>query len=130
MLKPLNISRLSAVKTHKMVVSVKERELAAREADLEAEQWRLDEVQKDLEVQLASLSSQEGKGRKEKTPLEEVKNLLAPLVQMTEEHGHIREKRITSNCSNIATPVNRNAGRPAQDYIPSAMKGVIPFLRT
>lgn len=37
--------------------------VAAREADLEAEQMRLDEVQKDLEVKLAALSDQEVKGR-------------------------------------------------------------------
>ncbi|KAF8547288.1 kinase-like protein [Imleria badia] len=99
--------------------------IAAREADLEAEQNRLDEVQKDLEARLAALASQEVKGRKDKTPLEEVKNLLAPLVQMTEERGHIRDKRIASASSNIATPVNRNVARPVQDYMPSAMKGVV-----
>ena len=98
--------------------------IAAKEADLEAEQSRLDEVQKDLEAKLATLSSQEVKGRKDKTPLEEVKNLLAPLVQMT-EHGHTREKRVINNYSNLATPVSRNVARPTQDYIPSAMKGVI-----
>lgn len=99
--------------------------IAAKEADLEAEQCRLDEVQKDLEAKLATLSSQEVKGRKEKTPLEEVKNLLAPLVQMTEERGQIREKRTASTYSNMATPVNRNVAKPMQDYMPSAMKGVI-----
>lgn len=99
--------------------------IVAKEADLEVEQNRLDEVQKDLEAKLATLSSQEVKGRKEKTPLEEVKNLLAPLVQMTEERGQIREKRVTSTYSNMATPVNRNVVRPTQDNMPSAMKGVI-----
>ncbi|KAH0826861.1 kinase-like domain-containing protein [Lanmaoa asiatica] len=98
--------------------------IAAKEADLEVEQSRLDEVQKDLEAKLAMLASQEGKGRKDKTPLEEVKNLLAPLVQMT-ENGHTREKCVHSNYSNMATPVNRNVARPTRDYIPSAMKGVI-----
>lgn len=98
--------------------------IAGKEADLEAEQSRLGEVQKDLEAKLATLSSQEGKGRKEKTPLEEVKNLLAPLVQMT-EHGPTREKRITNNYSNMATPVSRNVARHTQDIMPSAMKGVV-----
>ncbi|KAG8218041.1 kinase-like domain-containing protein [Butyriboletus roseoflavus] len=106
------------------MVTEKMQWMAVKEADLEAEQSRLDEVQKDLEAKLATLSAQEGKGRKEKTPLEEVKNLLAPLVQMT-EHSHTREKRVTNNHSNMATPVNRNVARPTQDYIPSAMKGVI-----
>ena len=99
--------------------------IAAKEADLEVEQSRLEEVQKDLEAKLAALSCQGVKGRREKTPLDEVKNLLKPLVQMTEERGHVREKRITSTYSNIATPVNRNAARPVQDYMPSAMKGVV-----
>jgi hypothetical protein len=99
--------------------------IAAKEADLEVGQIRLDELQKDLEAKLAALSSQEVKGRKEKTPLEEVKNLLAPLVQMTEERGRIRDKRITSTHSNMATPTNRTVARPMQDYMPSAMKGVI-----
>ena len=99
--------------------------VAAKEADLEAGQIRLDELQKDLKAKLAALSSQEVKGRKEKTPLEEVKNLLAPLVQMTEERGCIREKRITTSYSNMATPTNRNVAKPMEDYMPSAMKGVI-----
>ena len=41
---------------------------------------------------MAGLSSQEDKLRKEKTPLEEVKSVLAPLVQMTEERGHITSR--------------------------------------
>lgn len=98
--------------------------IAAKEADLEVEQSRLSDVQKDLEAKLAMLSSQEGKGRKEKTPLEEVKNLLAPLVQLT-GHGHTHEKRIANDYSNMATPVNRNVAWPAQDCMPSAMKGVV-----
>ncbi|KAF9220114.1 kinase-like protein [Gyrodon lividus] len=99
--------------------------IAAKEADLEAEQTRLDEVQKDLEVKLAALSSQETKGRREKTPLEEVKNLLAPLVQMTEEHSRIREKRLSADYSNMETPISRNIARPVQNPMPSAMKGVV-----
>ena len=99
--------------------------IAAREADLEAEQSRLDEVQKDLAAKLAALAPQDVKGRKDKTPLEEVKNLLAPLVQMTEERGHVRDKRIAKAYSSIATPVSRNVSRPVQDSMPSAMKGVV-----
>ncbi|KIM65896.1 hypothetical protein SCLCIDRAFT_111837 [Scleroderma citrinum Foug A] len=94
--------------------------VAAREADLEAEQMRLDEVQKDLEVKLAALSDQEVKGRKEKTPLEEVKNLLVPLA---EEHCRIREKR-SRGSAGVETPINRYCARPPE-CAPSAMKGVI-----
>ncbi|KAF9242044.1 kinase-like domain-containing protein [Melanogaster broomeanus] len=99
--------------------------IAAKEADLEAEQNRLDEVQRDLEGKLAALSSQQVKGQRQKTPLEEVKNLLAPLVQMTEAHSRNREKRLSVDYSNLETPISRNVSRPVQDLIPSAMKGVV-----
>lgn len=119
-------TREEQIKTEaEKMVAEKMQWIAAKEADLETEQSRLEEVQKDLEAKLASLSSQEVKGRKEKTPLEEVKNLLAPLVQMTEERGQTREKRTASTYSNMATPVSRNVSRPPQDCMPSAMKGVI-----
>ncbi|KAL4064194.1 kinase-like domain-containing protein [Scleroderma yunnanense] len=95
--------------------------ITAREADLEAEQMRLDDVQKDLEAKLATLSDQEAKGRKDKTPLEEMKNLLAPL---TEEHCRIREKRQSRGWTGVATPVGRNSTR-SLECAPSAMKGVV-----
>ena len=56
----------------------------------ERKQWIVAK-EADLEAKLVGLSSQEVRGRKEKTPLEEVKNILAPLVQMTEE-CHISTK--------------------------------------
>ncbi|KIJ59716.1 hypothetical protein HYDPIDRAFT_162091 [Hydnomerulius pinastri MD-312] len=119
-------AREEQIKTEaEAAVEEKMRWIAAKEADLETEQTRLDEVQKDLEVKLAALSNQEVKGRKEKSPLEEVKNLLAPLVQMTEEHSRIREKRLSADFSNMETPMNRNIARPGQDFMPSAMKGVV-----
>ncbi|KAI5997374.1 kinase-like domain-containing protein [Pisolithus albus] len=97
--------------------------IAAREAELEAEQMRLDAVQKDLEVKLTALSNQEGKGRKERTPIDEVKHLLAPLVQITEEHNRTREKRQSQDWTNVETPISRNSARPSE-CMPSAMKGV------
>ncbi|KAI6043381.1 kinase-like domain-containing protein [Pisolithus marmoratus] len=105
-------------------VEEKMKQIAAREADLEAEQTRLDAVQKELEVKLAVLSNQEAKGRKENTPLDEVKHLLAPLVQITEEHSRIREKRQSRDWKSVETPINRNSGR-VSECMPSAMKGVI-----
>ncbi|KAF8547909.1 hypothetical protein OG21DRAFT_1501321 [Imleria badia] len=71
------------------------RRMARAEANLEAEQSRLDE---------------------------EVKNLV-PRIQMTGERGHGRDKRIASTDSNIAMPVNRDILQPVQDFMPSAMKG-------
>ena len=47
-----------------------------------------------------------------------------PRVQMTEEPGHGRDKRIASTYSNITTLVNRNTFRPVQDIMPFAMKGL------
>ena len=55
----------------------------------------------------------------------EAKQKVDPLVQTTEERGHVREKRVTNASSNMATPVNRNVARPLQDYMLSAMKGVV-----
>ncbi|KIK19600.1 hypothetical protein PISMIDRAFT_107269 [Pisolithus microcarpus 441] len=98
--------------------------IAAREADLEAEQMRLDAVQKDLEVKLTALSNQEAKGRKERTPIDEVKHILAPLVQITEEHNRTREKRKSQDWPNVETPISRNSARPSE-CMPSAMKGVV-----
>lgn len=114
--------------------------ISAREADLEAEQARLDCVQKDLEAKLAVFSNQYtkgsfcprlyervtylGLGRGSKGPLEDVKNLILPLVQITEEHSRIREKRQSQDWSSLETPVSRSTGRPS-DCFPSAMKGVI-----
>ncbi|KAI5988000.1 kinase-like domain-containing protein [Pisolithus marmoratus] len=96
-------------------VEEKMKQIAAREADLEAEQTRLDAVQKDLEVKLAVLSTRKLKpGRKENTPLDEVKHLLAPLVQITEEHSRIREKRRSRDWKSVETPINRNSGRVSE----------------
>ncbi|KAI6144136.1 kinase-like domain-containing protein [Pisolithus tinctorius] len=100
------------------------KQITAREAELEAEQTRLDAVQKDLEVKLSALSNQEAQGRKEKTPLDEMKHLLAPLVQITEEHSKIREKRQSRDWTSVETPISRNSARPSE-CMPSAMKGVI-----
>ena len=52
--------------------------------------------------------------------------VLVPCVQMTEEPGHGRDKRIAGTYSNIATLVNRNILRPVQDSTPFAMKRLPP----
>jgi NIMA (never in mitosis gene a)-related kinase len=65
-------------------------------------------------------------GRKDKTPLEEVKNLLAPLVRMTETHHRTRsvpDAKQKPVVMGLETP--RNVAKPPCDYEASAMKGVI-----
>ncbi|KAH7909222.1 kinase-like domain-containing protein [Hygrophoropsis aurantiaca] len=100
-----------------------------REQELDAERIRLDTLREDLEAKVQALSAQtnaDGKGRGDKTPLEEVKNLLAPLVQMTEERSRVKsEKSHPRDGSDIATPMNRNIARFPADYQLSAMKGVV-----
>jgi len=68
--------------------SRKEQIKEAEEMIAERRQW-IAAKETDLEAKLLGLFSQEFKGRKEKTPLEVLKNVLAPLVKMTEERGHI-----------------------------------------
>lgn len=45
-----------------------------------------------MEAKLAGLSSREVKRRTGKIPLEEVKNVLTPIVQMTAERGHVTSR--------------------------------------
>lgn len=53
-----------------------------------------------------------------------MKHLLAPLVQITEEHNRTREKRKSQDWPNVETPISRNSARPSE-CMPSAMKGVV-----
>lgn len=102
-----------------------------REEELEAEQGKLDEARQDLEVRLKAAeekAANEAKGPKDKTPLEEVKNLLAPLTQMTQDCRLRSAQRRSQDVSfmnttmTLETPINR----PVKPVVPfSAMKGVI-----
>ncbi|KAG6331959.1 hypothetical protein ID866_7130 [Astraeus odoratus] len=98
--------------------------IAGREADLRAEQTRLNEVQQALEANLGAISNHEARGRKEKTPLEEMKNLLAPLRQTAEGNTGTRETCQSRDWTHVETPASRTATRPSE-CMPSAMKGVI-----
>ncbi|KAG2157024.1 kinase-like domain-containing protein [Suillus clintonianus] len=102
-----------------------------REEELKAEQGKLDEARKDLEVKLKAVeekAASEAKGRKDKTPLEEVKNLLAPLAQMAQDSRLRSAQRRSQDYSfmnttdTLETPVSR-AVKPVVPF--SAMKGVI-----
>jgi hypothetical protein len=119
-----------------------------REKELEAEQEKLDEARKDVEMRLKAVeekAASEAQGsnyvlqtvrllialtieRKDKTPLEEVKNLLAPLAQMTEDSRLRSAQRRSQDLSfmnttiTLETPVSRSV---KLDIPFSAMKGVI-----
>ncbi|KAG2349955.1 kinase-like protein [Suillus weaverae] len=102
-----------------------------REEELEAEQGKLDEARQDLEVRMKAVeekAANEAKGRKDKTPLEEVKNLLAPLAQMTQDSRLRSAQRRSQDVSfmnttmTLETPINRTV-KPVVPF--SAMKGVI-----
>jgi hypothetical protein len=123
--------------------------IQAREEELRAEDSRLEAVRIELEEKVAKwedsvakgLSSYAsllditthtfGAGRKEKTPLEEVKNLLAPLARIADEPSR-RQKleplptpRPASKphaFPSLATPITRPS---TNDFMPSAMKGVV-----
>ncbi|KAG2145022.1 kinase-like domain-containing protein [Suillus cothurnatus] len=102
-----------------------------REEELEAEQGKLDEARQDLEVRMKAVeekAANEIKEHKDKTPLEEVKNLLAPLAQMTQDCRLRSAQRRSQDVSfmnmtmTLETPINR----PIKPVVPfSAMKGVI-----
>ncbi|KAG2368496.1 kinase-like domain-containing protein [Suillus spraguei] len=101
-----------------------------REEELEAEQGKLDEARQDLEMRLKTAEETAAKKAKgqDKTPLEEVKNLLAPLAQMTQDSRLRSAQRRSHDVSfmntttTLETPINR-AVKPAVPF--SAMKGII-----
>lgn len=63
-------------------------------------------------------------GTKGKTPLDEVKNVLAPLKERT--GAHLRaDSKVENPFPPLQTPINRNISKLPKDYQPSAMKGVV-----
>ncbi|KAG0707824.1 kinase-like domain-containing protein [Suillus ampliporus] len=100
-----------------------------REAELEAEQGKLDEARKDLEVRLKAVEEKAAREAKEdKTPLEEVKNLLAPLARMAEDSRLRSAQRRSQDLSFMNTTITLETpvSRPVKPIVPfSAMKGVV-----
>ncbi|OJA13594.1 hypothetical protein AZE42_02723 [Rhizopogon vesiculosus] len=119
-----------------------------REEELQAEQGKLDKARKDLEMRLKAVedrAASEDKGsdyvlqtvqlltaltteRKDKTSLEEVQSLLAPLAQMAEDSRLRSAQRRSQDLSfmnttiTLETPISRTV---KLDVPFSAMKGVI-----
>ncbi|KAF9467165.1 kinase-like domain-containing protein [Collybia nuda] len=103
----------------------------AREEELKAEDSRLETVRIELEEKVAKWEDSVAKGRKEKSPLEEVKNLLAPLARIADEPSYRRRAEPLPTPKpvpklqafpSLATPITRPT---TNEYIPSAMKGVV-----
>ncbi|KIK70729.1 hypothetical protein GYMLUDRAFT_32770 [Collybiopsis luxurians FD-317 M1] len=107
-----------------------------REVDLATEEKRLEEIQLDLEEKAKRWEAKSVRGRKEKTPLEEVKNLLEPLTRTSPPHHDNRmptaadptphtRVRSPSPFPGMATPVTRPMGKIINMTPASAMKGVV-----
>ncbi|KAH8077500.1 kinase-like domain-containing protein [Cristinia sonorae] len=119
-----------------------------RAEELEREKERLEGVKGEVEAKIDQLEKMElmesgrkvsqsqvpagDKRVKAKTPLEEVKNILAPLARLAEPTDHqqtpIRQSKSSSSIPPIfETPMTRaaHARFPSLDPPPSAMKGVI-----
>lgn len=102
--------------------------IAKREDELKIEEARLDGIREDVEDKVRKLEERIAKGKKEKTPLEEVKNLLVPLGRIAHETPSQQSKfdnQPTPKPSGIR-PLETPITRPAYtNFIPSAMKGVV-----
>ncbi|TRM60001.1 kinase-like domain-containing protein [Schizophyllum amplum] len=111
----------------------------ARQEELQEEEQRIESTRTELERKMKEWedASKTAKGRKEKTPLEEVKNLLEPLARMTTHDTDSTKKSQRS----AAAPTPRPRPPPASPFpaistpiarvtmpkvnMPSAMKGVV-----
>ncbi|KAI0949008.1 hypothetical protein AcW1_008727 [Taiwanofungus camphoratus] len=98
--------------------------------EIEREREKLGQVRVELERKMATLqgAEKEKKGPKAKTPLEEVKNILAPLARLADSPANtpIRAPQVTKPPL-FETPraATREAPFAADLVPPSAMKGVI-----
>ncbi|PSS35570.1 hypothetical protein PHLCEN_2v1481 [Hermanssonia centrifuga] len=112
-----------------------------RTAELEREQTRLESTRSELERRMEQMEaaaastaadrrvsvSVGNSGHRMKTPLEEVKNILAPLTRLTDpidpQQTPVRPAK-SRMMPEFQTPMNR-AAAPLDYAMPSAMKGVI-----
>ncbi|KAF8953847.1 kinase-like domain-containing protein [Flammula alnicola] len=101
------------------------------EHDLRMEEARLQEVKEELEKNMKKMEQNMTKGRKEKNPVEEVKNLFEPLARMTQAtpaQQRLRrpDAKLTPEPNQpfpcLQTPTSRAT---QSDFMPSAMKGDI-----
>ncbi|TDL26114.1 kinase-like protein [Rickenella mellea] len=101
----------------------------SREQQLAAEVERLERARAELEREAGEIAT--SKGRRDKTPLEEVKNLLAPLTRLAREeaYGYTPKRSNLPVRPTLETPMGRpltGTGLDTPCLIPgSAMRGVI-----
>ncbi|EIW74003.1 kinase-like protein [Coniophora puteana RWD-64-598 SS2] len=99
-----------------------------RERDMQAEREEFEKVRKDLEERVRAMGDSNRKGQKEKTPLEEVKNLLVPFNQLTDEHSRVAtiQPKPDVPTHDVKTPVPQHRTLARDMPMPaSAMKGVV-----
>ncbi|THH18650.1 hypothetical protein EW146_g2366 [Bondarzewia mesenterica] len=95
-----------------------------------SEEWeKLENMRGEIEERMKKMEDMQKKvGKKDKSPLEEVKNILAPLAQLTNEPQNLEQTPIRPSLrrplSAFETPVNRNTTKSSFP-LASAMKGVI-----
>lgn len=103
--------------------------------ELKEEETKLEQLRTQLEDQIQAMEERAKAGKREKPPLEEVKNLLAPLARMAEEahayHSPTPTRQRPMNSQHnfpphvYATPIGRSSNQFSGDFIASAMKGVV-----
>lgn len=104
-----------------------------REVELREEEQRLQSIKTSLEDRIQKWEHSKGLflldtcntiefflGRRDKTPLEEVKNILEPMTKLKSTLGDISSPSVPG----LATPVAKPAAQPNHN-MPSAMKGVV-----
>ncbi|KAG6888618.1 hypothetical protein C0992_008028 [Termitomyces sp. T32_za158] len=103
--------------------------IQAKEEELKAEEVRLEAGQSELEERMAKWEETIAKGRKDKKPFEEIKNVAARYAdnihlpqQQRRKQDNPTPRPTHTRLSSISTPVMR----PSKlDSLPSAMKGVV-----
>ncbi|KZP29082.1 kinase-like protein [Athelia psychrophila] len=96
--------------------------VSAKEKELHEESARVNGLKEEVDAKVKMMKE----GRKDKTPLEEVKNLLEPIARMTDVHHRtesIPKLTITTAFPLVETPARSTF--PGSQYQLSAMKGVV-----
>ncbi|KAF9475225.1 kinase-like protein [Pholiota conissans] len=95
-----------AVRKREQELMAVEEELNQREEEIKREEMKLTDTKKEMEVVFKKVQSgTNARGRKEKNPLEEVKNVLEPLARKTQQNNHTqtRTRRPTASSTTSTT---------------------------
>ncbi|KAG5725163.1 G2-specific protein kinase nimA [Termitomyces sp. T112] len=100
--------------------------IQAKEEELKAEETRLEGAQSELEDKIAKWEETLAKGRKDKMPLEEIKNIPARkadnIPQQRRKQENLTPRPTYKAFPSLSTPITRSS---KLDSLPSAMKGVV-----